>query len=169
MKFNIRLLDAKHQRKEFRCGEPSLDRYIYQYAKQDSKRRVSRVFVASPDSSPETIAGYYTLSAGSLDTDTMPNERKRKLPKYPIPVAMLGRLAIAEYYQAKGLGATLLADALNRVQQASLVMAVHALVVDALHDRASDFFRQFGFIALPNQPLKLFLPLDTIAELNLQQ
>ena len=168
MKFSIRLLDDLHQRKDFQCGESSLDRYICQYAKQDNKRRVSRVFVASPESSPEAVAGYYTLSAGSLDTSAMPDDRKRKLPKYPVPVATLGRLAIAEHHQGQGLGSMLLADALKRVHQASLVMAVYALLVDALHDKAANYYRQFGFIALPKQPLKLFLPLDTVAESNFQ-
>ncbi len=78
---------------------------------------------------------------------------------------MLGRLAVAESHQGQGLGSILLADALQRIVQASQVMAVYAVVVDALNDRAAKFYQQFGFIALPSQPLKLFLPMDSVAAL----
>jgi predicted N-acetyltransferase YhbS len=76
-------------------------------------------------------------------------------------VVLLGRLAIAESHQGMGLGSILLADALQRVVQASEVMAVYAVVVDALNDRVAEFYRQFGFIPLPSQALKLFLPIDS--------
>jgi hypothetical protein len=105
---------TKHHRRElFTCGEESLDLYIRRFANQNVKQRVSRVFVASPVSEPEVIAGYYTLSADSLDAQSLPPERQRKLPKYPVPVAMLGRLAIATPYQGQGLGQMLIADALQ--------------------------------------------------------
>jgi predicted GNAT family N-acyltransferase len=80
-------------------------------------------------------------------------------------VVLLGRLAVAESRQGIGLKSILLADALQRIAQASQVMAVYAVVVDALHDQAAKFYGQFGFISLPSQPLKLFLPLDPIAGL----
>jgi ribosomal protein S18 acetylase RimI-like enzyme len=80
-------------------------------------------------------------------------------------VVLLGRLAVAESCQGMGLGSVLLADALQRIAQASQVMAVYAVVVDALNDRAAEFYRQFGFIPLPSQPLKLFLPVDSVATL----
>ena len=80
-------------------------------------------------------------------------------------MVLLGRLAIAESHQGKGLGSILLADALQRIVQASQVMAVYAVVVDALNDRAADFYRQFGFIPLPSQPLKLFLPMNSVVTL----
>jgi predicted N-acetyltransferase YhbS len=80
-------------------------------------------------------------------------------------VVLLGRLAVGESHQGKGLGSILLADALRRIGKASQVMAVYAVVVDALNDQAADFYRQFGFIPLPSQPLKLFLPMDSVAAL----
>ena len=80
-------------------------------------------------------------------------------------MVLLGRLAVAESRQGMGLGSVLLADALQRIAQASQVMAVYAVVVDALNDRAAEFYRQFGFIPLPSQPLKLFLPVDSVATL----
>lgn len=158
-------LGKQHERKPFDCGEHSLNQYLHRYASQDIKRRVNRVFVASPPDTPQQVIGYYSLSAGSLDTTALPEAFQRRLPRYPVPVVLLGRLAVAESHQGMGLGSILLADALQRIAQASQVMAVYALVVDALNDQAAEFYRQFGFISLPSQPLKLFLPMDSIATL----
>ena len=77
-------------------------------------------------------------------------------------MALLGRLAIDKSHQGQGIGAILIADALQRIAMASQVMAVYAVVVDALNESAAEFYRQFGFIQLPSQPLKLLLPMDTV-------
>jgi GNAT superfamily N-acetyltransferase len=103
------------------------------------------------------------LNASSLDATNLPDGFRRQLPGYPVPVVLLGKLAVAEFHQCKGLGSILLADALQRVAQASQVLAVYAVVVDALNDRAAGFNQQFGFIPLPSHPLKLFLPVNSIA------
>jgi predicted N-acetyltransferase YhbS len=103
------------------------------------------------------------LNASSLDATNLPDGFRRQLPGYPVPVVLLGKLAVAESHQCKGLGSILLADARQRVAQASQVLAVYAVVVDALNDRAAGFYQQFGFITLPSHPLKLFLPVNSIA------
>ncbi len=110
--------------------------------------------------STETIMGYYTLSAGSIGADDLPSAHKRRLPNYPLPVALLGRLAVDQQYQGRRLGSILSADAVQRVEQASEVMAVYAIVVDALNPSVAEFYQQFGFIPFADQALKLFLPLD---------
>jgi len=158
-------LGKQHERKSFDCGERSLNQYLYRYANQDIRRRINRVFAASPPDAPWQVIGYYSLSAGSLDATDLPEEFRRRLPGYPVPVVLLGRLAVAESHQGKELGSILLADALQRIAQASQVMVVYAAIVDALNDRAAEFYRQFGFIPLPSQPLKLFLPLDSVTTL----
>jgi len=163
LEFIITPLGKQHERKSFDCGERSLNQYLY--ANQDIRRRINRVFAASPPDAPWQVIGYYSLSAGSLDATDLPEEFRRRLPGYPVPVVLLGRLAVAESHQGKGLGSILLADALQRIAQASQVMAVYAAIVDALNDRAAEFYRQFGFIPLPSQPLKLFLPLDSVTTL----
>jgi GNAT superfamily N-acetyltransferase len=158
-------LSNQHDRKSFDCGEQSLNQYLYSYASQDVRRRVNRVFVASTQNAPRQVIGYYSLSAGSLEAADLPEELRRRLPKYPVPVVLLGRLAVAKSHQGDGIGSILLGDALQRVAEASQVMAVYAVVVDALNNQAADFYRQFGFIPLPSQPRKLFLPMDSIAAL----
>lgn len=165
MGFTIASLGKQHDRKSFDCGEPSLNQYLNRYARQDIRRRINRVFVASPPNAPRQVIGYYSLSAGSLNATALPESFRRRLPRYPVPVVLLGRLAVAESHQGMGLGSILLADALQRIAQASQVMAVYAVVVDALNDQAAEFYRQFGFISLPSQPLKLFLPMDSVANL----
>ena len=158
-------LGKQHDRKSFDCGENSLNQYLHLYANQDIRRRINRVFVVSPPDAPRQVIGYYSLSAGSLDANVLPEAFRRRLPRYPAPVVLLGRLAVAESHQGMGLGSILLADALQRIAQASQVMAVYAVVVDALNDQAAEFYRQFGFIPMPSQPLKLFLPMESVASL----
>jgi GNAT superfamily N-acetyltransferase len=157
-------LGKRHDRKNFDCGEATLNLYLNRYANQDIRRWVSRVFVASPPTELQRIIGYYSLSAGSLAAADLPDEFRRRLPRYPVPVALLGRLAVDKSQQGQGLGAILIADALQRIALAGQVMAVYAVVVDALDESTAEFYRQFGFIPLPSQPLKLFLPMDTVSK-----
>jgi len=159
MQLTIGALNTNHQRKSFDCGESSLNTYLQQFARQNIKHRINRVFIASPVDSEKSIVGYYTLSAGSIGVEDLPPMHKRRLPHYPVPVALLGRLAIALPYQGQRLGSILLADAVQRVEQASEVMAVYAIVVDALNPSVAEFYQQFGFIPFDGQALKLFLPL----------
>jgi GNAT superfamily N-acetyltransferase len=160
MKLKIVALNSSHQRKPFDCGDISLNSYLQQYARQNVKHRINKVFVAVDADSPQTILGYYTLSAGSICADDLPPAHKLRLPKYPVPIALLGRLAVDKHHQGQRLGTILLADAIQRIEQASEVLAVYAVVVDALNPSAAEFYRQFGFIEFFRYPLKLFLPLS---------
>ena len=117
MKLNITAFNTEHQRKQFDCNETSLNVYIQQYARQNIKHRINKVFVATPIDSEKTIMAYYTLSAGSIRAEDLPQQQKRRLPNYPIPVALLGRLAVDKNYQGQGLGTILLADAVQRVKK----------------------------------------------------
>jgi GNAT superfamily N-acetyltransferase len=142
----------------FESGEPALDVYLQRYATQDIKRGVARVFVASPVAEPTTVAGFYTLSAASISAETLPDALRKKLPRYPVPVALLGRLAVSRKAQGRGLGSILLADACKRVATASETLAVAAMVVDAKSPQAGAFYKYFGFIELPGQPGRWMLP-----------
>lgn len=156
--FEIRALDENHWVGEFRCGEPVLDDYLRRYATQDIRRNLTRVFVASPPNDGNVVAGYFTLCAASVAASTLPDGLRRKLPRYPVPVALLGRLAVRDAFQGKGLGAILLADACQKIMQASHVLAVAGLIVDAKDTSAAAFYRHFGFVELPGQPDRLLLP-----------
>lgn len=109
----IEPLGADHDRAVFSCGHDILDSYIKQRAGQDLRRRIARVFVCTAPDSP-AILGFYTLSALSVDVGTLPHRLVRRLPKQPLPAALIGRLAVAREAQGQGIGRMLLADALKR-------------------------------------------------------
>ena len=120
-----------------------------------------------PDSdTPAQIRGYYTLSAYSVGLRNLPEEQARQLPKYPdVPAALLGRLAVDSRYRGQHLGEHLLMDAMAKVLEQSATIATHALIVDAKDERAAAFYARYDFIAFPSNPLRLFLPVATIAQL----
>ncbi len=165
MTYSIRPLDADAQTAEFECGELALDEYLQRYASQDIKRGVARVFVASPTKQPQVVSGFYTLSAASVAADTLPEKWRKKLPRYPVPVALLGRLAVGQQYHGQGLGSILMVDACNRVAAASQTPAVAAILVDAKSPKAVPFYQHFGFIELPGQPGRWMLPRSHFADL----
>ncbi|TDQ44394.1 GNAT family N-acetyltransferase [Tepidicella xavieri] len=165
MTYSIQPLTADAQTAEFKCGELALDEYLQRYAGQDIKRGIARVFVASALERPQVVAGFYTLSANSVAADTLPEKWRKKLPRYPVPVALLGRLAVSQPFQGQGLGSILLADACKRVAAASQTLAVAAIVVDAKSPKAAAFYQHFGFIELPGQPGRWMLPRSHFADL----
>ena len=158
MIYRIRPLDAAINATDFQCGHESLDDYIRRYASQDVRRNVARVFVATPENDPQQLAGFFTLSAGSVSCSSLPASLARKLPCYPVPVALIGRLAVDKKFQGKGLGSILLADACQKVSQASAVLAVAGIIVDAKDDAAISFYKHFGFVPLQEQADRMLLP-----------
>lgn len=162
----IEPLGPRHDRASFSCGEPALDSYIRRRASQDFRRSVAQVFVAVGEA-PGEIAGFYTLSAASFEKDELPAGLAKRLPHYPVPAAVIGRLAVDHGYQGRGLGESLLLDAICRVVRASAAIAVYAIVVDAKNDRARSFYERYGFTPFPSAPRRLFLPLQTFEKLGL--
>lgn len=164
MKFRIRPLDNEVDTTGFRCGETTLDDYLQRYARQDIKRGVARVFVATPFSNSTEVVGFYTLSAASVAAEHLPDAIRKKLPRYPVPAALLGRLAVSQSVQGQGLGAILLADVCQRVTAASQTLAVAAILVDAKSPAAASFYQHFGFVPLPGQPGRWMLPRALFAQ-----
>lgn len=158
MKYSLRALDARARTDPFDCGEVRLNEYLQRYASQDVKRGIARAFIASPADELERVSGFYTLSAASIAAQTLPDKFKKKLPRYPIPVALLGRLAVDQAFQGQGLGTVLVADACKRVTVASETLAVAAIVVDAKTDQAVTFYQHLGFVALNDPNNRLWLP-----------
>ena len=158
MAYDIRPLDAAVDTGGFRCGQADLDAYICRYASQDVRRGVARVFVATPLGDALRLAGFFSLSAGSVSCADLPLAMARRLPRYPVPVALLGRLAVDQVLHGQGLGAILLSDACQKVVSASRVLAVAAIVVDAKDRVAAEFYRHFGFVSLPGRADRLLLP-----------
>lgn len=158
MNYQIRPLDASVDTATFQCGSEPLNDYIRRYASQDVRKNITRVFVATPENDPLKLAGFFTLSASSVSCSSLPESFARKLPRYPVPVALIGRLAVDNQFQGKGLGSILLADACHKVSQASAVLAVAGIIVDAKDQETVSFYEHFGFIPLQGQADRLLLP-----------
>ena len=157
--FRLAPLDAAHDRAAFNSDSAPLNRYLREQVTQDVRRRVATCFVALADG--QRIAGYYTLASASLLLADLPASTSKKLPRYPtVPAVRMGRLAIDQAFKGQGLGGALLADALDRAARSEI--AAYALMVDAKDESAADFYRHHGFIALPDSPRTLFLPLATV-------
>jgi GNAT superfamily N-acetyltransferase len=154
--FRIFPLAAQHQRASFDCGTPALDRYFREQVTQDMRRRVASCFIALTND--EQIAGFYTLASTSVCLSKLPAATVKKLPRYPsVPAVRMGRLAVDQGFVGIGLGGALLADAIVRTRNAEI--AAFALMVDAKDAQALEFYKHHGFLALPDLPLTLFLPL----------
>lgn len=165
--FRVDALAKNHNRSAFLCGgeREALDRHLQKQAREDAEKLVaaSFVLVKPPDNS---FLGYYTLSASSVAADELPNELAKKLPRYPrLPVTLLGRLAVDQSRKGQGMGELLLMDALLRSLDAANEIAAMAVVVDVKDAAAAAFYEHFGFIPLQRRPMRLFLPMKTVATL----
>lgn len=157
-------LGVNHDRAAFSCGSAPLDIYLKTQARQDAEKNLAAVFVLTPDG--KTIAGYYTLSQYSVESDTIPEEIRRKLTRYhAIPATLIGRLARSLSYKGQSLGELLLMDALKRSYLLSKQVASWAVIADAKDEKAVAFYKSFGFLEIRNNRRKLFLPMSTISKL----
>ncbi len=155
--FLIEPLGPSHDRTAFTCGADALDRYIREQAGQDVRRRATACFVAR-EIATNRSAGFYTLAAGGILLAQMPVRLAKRLPRYPaVPVARLGRLAVAVAYHGRKLGGALLWDAAERARRSEV--AVYALVVNAKDEQAESFYRHHGFVPFGGTPGTLILPL----------
>jgi GNAT superfamily N-acetyltransferase len=163
-RYAVEPLGPHHDRTAFSCGEEPLDRYLKRQAGQDVARSLAAVFVLR-DLETGRVAGYYTLSALSVELTEFPAEIRRKLPRYPIPTTLIGRLAVDASYQGQRLGKALLFDALRRAYRQRTQVGATAVVVDAKHDRARAFYEHHEFRRFPEREYRLFVTMTTIGRL----
>lgn len=150
-----RKLEAADPVGEFHCGQTSLDEWIARYALANQQSGMATVFVSM---SAGSIAGYYALSTGGVDHADAPARVTRGVPRHPIPVILLTRLAVDERSQGAGLGRMLLRDALIRIDRAADEIGVRALLVHAKDEGARAFYlRAAEFEPSPTDPLHLYL------------
>ena len=161
--WQIERLDRSHERREFSCGRAHLDDFLRTLASQYEKRNLGRTYVAVRPGE-KRVLGYYTLAPGSVSFESLPSRRARKLPRHPVPVVLLARLAVDQSAQGQGLGAALLVDALERCLTLAEALGVHAVEVDALDGVAKSFYEKYGFIPLLDAPNHLYLPVPTIRQ-----
>ena len=158
----IELLAAAHERTLFDCGEPSLNDYLHRFARQNTEKHLGRTYVALPEGE-NRVVGYYTVASGAVARESVPEN----LPHYPIPALHLGRLAVDKTAQGQGMGELLLFHALRTAAQLSERVAVYCVEVIALNDAARSFYQKYGFLAVLDDPLHLYLPMKAILKLGL--
>jgi predicted GNAT family N-acyltransferase len=141
----------------------ALNEYLQKFATQHSKNDISKTYVLISEEFKQKVLGFYTLSAGSISFEKLPEGLK--VPKYPVPIARIGRLAIDSLVQGKGMGEYLLMDALNRCAIHSEAIGIFGVVVDAKHDKAKEFYAQYGFFELTDTPLTLILKLQNVRKI----
>lgn len=150
---------AHHDRAAFRCGNDALDRYIREQASQDVRRGIAGVFVAVAAADRGTMLGFHTLSAASITASQLPLKFARRMPRHPVPAALIGRLAVDRGVARRGLGGILLADAIKRTLAASAALGIAVIVVDPIDDRARSFYAAHGFRSLEGPERRMFLTL----------
>lgn len=168
----VEALDTRrHDRGAFSCGKQQLDEYLKRAARKAQQTDTGRTWVAiDRDAAPDDngkrpVLGYYTVSMCSVDLTVLPEGRRSGLPRPQVPAALLGRLAVDQSAQGGGLGRALLIDALRRIANAAEDVAAHAVVLHAIDEDAKRFYERYGFLELTDDPLHLFLPMDTVRQL----
>lgn len=150
-------LTALHLLGDFECGEPALDEWLKRRAMSNQLSGASRTFVVADEEN--RVRGFYAMAAGAVSHHSATGPVRRNMPD-PVPVMVLGRLAVDRRVQGIKLGAALLQDAVNRAIAVSQETGVRALLVHALHEQASRFYKHYGFQASPQHPMTLMLCLN---------
>ena len=161
--WRIEPLGRGHSRGAFSCGRPPLDDFIRRLVGQYERRNLGRTYVAVRPGDA-VVCGFYTLAAGGVSFETLPEETARKLPRHPVPVVLLARLAVDQAVQGRGLGEALLVDALGRCLGLAEELGIHAVEVDAIDGQARAFYEKYGFVPLLDREMHLFLPIGTIKD-----
>ena len=163
--WDVEPLKRSQKRNCFSCGEFALDEYLAHYAWQQQASSFTRTFVAVSKKVPERILGFYSLAAHSIDRNLLPPMLIKQYPKHPFPVIRLARLAVDCESKGRKLGRNLLMNAIDRILRVSQDIGCAAILVDAKHASARQFYEKYHFVALPEQPLTLWLPMNIAQKL----
>jgi GNAT superfamily N-acetyltransferase len=152
-----RLLDLKDLQLAdgFDCGTPVLNEWLRLYAWPNQKGGSARVYV-SLDTAQGLIAGFYCLAGGAVQHKDAPKRVSQGLARHPIPVVLIGRLAVDQRYAGQGIGRFLIQDAFRRIIQTADSVDVRAVIVQAKNDSAAKFYRKLGFQAFDSDPMLFF-------------
>jgi GNAT superfamily N-acetyltransferase len=157
----IELLNKKHERTSFDCGVEELNDYLKTRAGQQSRKNYSKTWVAVPVGYV-TVVGYLTLSMGSVELDEISEQLLSRLPRHPMPVLHVGRLAVDLRVQGKGIGSLLLAFACEQCLSLAATVGCYGLQLDAKTPEVMEFYQAKGFQPLSPGSRKLILPIRDI-------
>lgn len=161
--YDLELLADRHDRNGFRCGKESLDRYLRQTAKGHLLKGVSitRVLVVSDAAAPAPIVGYFTLTTILAEAANWPGAAQG-IPSMPVPMVLLGRLAVSQDWQGKGIARLQLAAVREIAASSMQGTGGIGLAVDAADEELVDFYQKYGFHRIGEDSLRLFLPLSSL-------
>ncbi|MBZ0057752.1 GNAT family N-acetyltransferase [Leclercia adecarboxylata] len=159
--------ETQYDLTEFDCGESTLNRFLFDHLARQHGGRLLRAYLLITDDPVPKVLGYYTLSGSCFEKESLPSKtQQRKVPYVNVPSVTLGRLAIHQDLQGQGWGMTLVTHAMKVVHLASQAVGIHGMFVDALNDRAKDFYLKLGFVALTGSNVNsLFYPTKSIEKL----
>jgi ribosomal protein S18 acetylase RimI-like enzyme len=160
----VELLNNQHNRTDFDCGNSELNAYLKQTARQHNDKGLSRTFVLIEDTQPDLILGFFTLAICEIEKQVFPASIAKKYPN-SIPAGKLARLAISENHQKQGYGKLLMLHAMQHFLKVSQSVGIIGVFVDAKNQQAARYYEQYGFVVLPDNPLQLFLPLETLKQI----
>lgn len=157
-------ITADHRIDGFDCGKAPLDEWLKAHAlENEGKASRSYVVTAQAGEDAGSVVAYYTLANGSVTREEVPKKIRQGLPN-PVPIMVLGRLAVDKRHAGNGIGPALLREAMQRTWQASQVAGIRALVVHAIDDDAVGFYAKYGFQIFPNGSRTLFLPIESLQQ-----
>lgn len=146
----IERLAEHHDRSSFRCGNEAMDRWLAEHAWTAQRQDSARTFVLIGDD--DRIVGFYSLTMGSVERSAAPSRLVRGLPRHPVPMVLLARLAIDSAAQGQGLGSSLLFEALHRAALAAEHAAARLIAVDPIDDDVRSFYERWGFKSVEDDP-----------------
>jgi GNAT superfamily N-acetyltransferase len=155
-----RPLERKDPRAEFHCGVASLDSWLIEHAAAADAAGSARTYVVTDEEG--RVVGYHALTVASLERGEATGRAARGMPRHPIPAVLLARLAVDASVQGEGVGAMLLADAMQRTLLVAEETGIRLLLVHAIDEEAKAFYLHFGFEASPSDPLNLQLLIKDI-------
>ncbi len=164
-------IEAADVTQGFQSGTHALDDYFARHALSNDRSGIARAYVlrraAGDDAALPTVLGFYTLSMASVPSADVAEAVGSKLPRYPMPVALIGRLAVERRAQGRRFGETLLVDALRRVVDAAALVACIGIIVDAKNESAARFYERYDFVTVTEEeewPRRMFMPIQVARE-----
>ncbi|HTU23372.1 MAG TPA: GNAT family N-acetyltransferase [Gemmataceae bacterium] len=152
--FTVEKLTRQHAVDGFDCGQEGLNRFLTRFAYINQQADSSQTYVAVVESA---VIGFYTLVVSEVSYAEAPERLSKGLPRHPVPLMLLARLAVSNAWKGRGIGAGLLKDAMLRTLRAAEIGGIRALAAHAKDDAARAFYEHFGFLSSPTDPLHLFL------------
>ena len=156
---SIKDIQPKSKLKNFDCGIEELNEFFSRYSLKNDALGIGKTFVAFDEN--ETVVGYFTLATAQVAFESIPDNLRTKLPKYPIPALRIARLAVSKDFQGTGIGKWLLTQAFIKIIHVADITGIYLIIVDA-KESSKTFYEHYGFTKFNDNELTYFLTVDTV-------